>query len=315
MGFQEIVIERPVCARERPLSWYDVEGPLMTQSGTWPIRFSDGVPVLYKDYQRNHVILPGRETALEEFLKSEYKGMQHKWKHRCNSNSEDALTWSCFDLLSNLSLTQKISVLDEMFEDAYEGNSKILFNNYGLEKDQIEIYIGKQYIGLNSKEATEVDASIELPGKLIFFEAKLYSTVSVASPPEKPHDQIARKLRIGLDSPLHDQREFFFIFLDIAPLKKLKMRKKKSEALLPATSDFSDKWKSAWWFDYYKNGRNKSLRPLSEALEGIDVPPVQSIADNMGWLTWSDVFKSILKGVITESGCQTPVNSFTLKTE
>jgi len=202
-----------------------------------------------------------------------------------------------------------------MFEDAYEGNSKILFNNCRLEKDQLQIHIGKQYTGLNSKESTEVDASIELPGKLIFFEAKLYSTVSMASPPDKPHDQIARKLRVGLDSPLHDQREFFFIFLDIAPLKKLNMRKRKSEALLPATSDFRDKWKSAWWFHYYKYGRNNSLRPLSDALKGIDAPSVQSIADNMGWLTWSDLFKSILKGVITASGCQAPVNSFTLNTE
>ncbi len=257
--------------------------------------------MIYKNYQRNHVILPGREKALEEFLKQDYKGMQHKWNNGFNSNSEDALTWSCFDLLSNLPLTQKISVLDEMFEDAYEGNSKILFKNCQLEKDQIPIHIGKQYTGLNSNEATEVDASIELPGKLIFFEAKLYSTVSLASLPEKPHDQIARKLRVGLDSPLNNQREFFFIFLDIAPLKKLYMSKKKSEALLPATSGFNDKWKSAWWFDYYKNGRNKSLRPLSEALEGIDTPPVESIADNMGWLTWSDLFKSILKGVIAAS--------------
>jgi len=271
--------------------------------------------VIYKDYQRNHVILPGREKALEEFLKQDYKGIKHKWNNGFNSNSEDALTWSCFDLLSNLPLTEKLSVLDEMFEDAYQGNSKILFKNCGLEKDQIQIHIGKQYTGLSSKESTEVDASIEMPGKLIFFEAKLYSTVSVASPPEKPHDQIARKLRVGLDLPLHDQREFFFIFLDIAPLNKLNMRKRKSEALLPATSEFKDKWKSAWWFDYYKNGRNNSLRPLREALEGIDAPPVQALAENMGWLTWCDLFKSILKGVVTASGRQTPVSSFTLNTE
>jgi len=137
-----------------------------------------------------------------------------------------------------------------------------------------------------------------LPGKLVFFEAKLYSTVSMASPPEKPHDQIVRKLRIGLDSPLHDKREFFFIFLDIAPLKVLTQRKSKSEALAPSKGSFKDKWKSAWMFNYYKFGRNNSLRPLKKALEGIDVPPVQSIADNMGWLTWSDLFKSILRGVI-----------------
>lgn len=255
--------------------------------------------MIYKDYKRNHVILPGREKALEAFLKQDYKGMKHKWKNGFNSNSEDALTWSCFDLLSNLPLTKKIFVLDEIFEDAYQGNSKLLFKNGRFKKGQIQIHIGKQYAGLSSNEATEVDASIELPGKLIFFEAKLYSTVSMASPPEKPHDQIARKLRIGLDSPLHDKREFFFIFLDIAPVKELTKRKNKSEALAPSTRGFKDKWKSAWLFNYYKFGRNNSLRPLNKALEGIDIPPVQSIADNMGWLTWSDLFKSTLKGVIT----------------
>jgi hypothetical protein len=62
--------------------------------------------------------------------------------------------------------------------------------------------------------------------------------------------------------------------------------------------------------------RNSVLNEMFEdAYEGIDAPPVQSIADNMEWLTWSDVFKSILRGVITESGCQAPVNSFTLNTE
>jgi len=257
------------------------------------------VPVIYKSYQRNHVILPGREKALEDFLRQDYKGMQHKWKNGFNSNSEDALTWSCFDLLANLPLAKKLSVLDEMFEDAYQGDSRISFNKSQFENDQIQIHIGKQYTGLGSKEATEVDASIELPGKLVFFEAKLYSTVSVASPPEKPHDQIARKLRVGLDSPLQDQREFFFIFLDLAPAEKLAIRKNKTEALLPAQHGFRDKWKSAWWFNYYKRGRNNSLKPLRQALEGIDTPPVQSVADNMGWLTWSDLFKSILQGVVT----------------
>ena len=254
--------------------------------------------MIYKDFKRNHVVLPGREKALEEFLKQDYKGMQHKWKNGFNSNSEDALTWSCFDILSNLSQAAKMSALNEIFEDAYQGKGKLLFKNDYFKKDQIQIHIGKQYTGLTSNESTEVDASIELPGKLVFFEAKLYSAVSMASPPEKPHDQIARKLRVGLDSPLRDEREFFFIFLDIAPVEKLTERRKKSEALAPSTGGFKDKWKSAWLFNYYKSGRNNSLRPLSEALEGIDIPPVKSVADNMGWLTWSDLFKSTLKGVI-----------------
>jgi len=254
--------------------------------------------MIYEDYKRNHVILPGREKALEAFLKQDYKGMRHKWKNRSNSHSEDALTWSCFDLLSNLPLTRKIIILDEIFEDAYQDNNKFLFRNSRFKAGQIKVHIGKQYTGFSTNESTEVDASIELPGKLIFFEAKLYSTISMAKPPEKPHDQIARKLRIGLDSPLHDKREFFFIFLDIAPIKKLTQRKNKSEVLAPSKSGFKDKWKSAWLFNYYKVGRNNSLRPLRKALEGIDIPSIESIADNMGWLTWSDLFKSILRGVI-----------------
>ena len=192
--------------------------------------------MIYRDYKRNHVILPGREKALESFLRQDYKGKRHKWENGFNSHSEDALTWSCFDLLSSFPLARKITALDEIFEDAYQGKSKFLFKNGRFQEDQVQIHIGKQYTGFSSNKATEVDASIELPGKLIFFEAKLYSTVSMASPPKKPHDQIARKLRIGLDSPLHDKREFFFIFLDIAPVKELMKRKNKSEAIAPSTS-------------------------------------------------------------------------------
>jgi hypothetical protein len=249
----------------------------------------------YGDFMRNHVVLPGREKALEEFLRQDYKGMRHKWGNGYNSHSEDALTWSCFEFLNSFPLTKKITALNEIFEDAYQGQSKFLFN----QEDQIQIHIGKQYTGFSSKECTEVDASIELPGKLIFFEAKLYSSVSVASPPEKPHDQIARKLRIGLDSPLQDTREFFFIFLDIAPLEKLTRRKSKTEALAQSSKGFEDKWKSAWLFNYYKFGRNKSLKPLREALDGIESnQSVANVAENMGWLTWSDMFKTVLRGTV-----------------
>ena len=253
--------------------------------------------MIYKNYQRNHVIVPGRANALEQFLKSDYKGMRHKWNNGFSSNSEDALTWSCFDLLASYPLPKKITALDEIFEDAYQGQSNFLFKKGRFKEGQIQIHIGKQYTGLTSKESTEVDASIELPDKLIFFEAKLYSTVSMASLPDKPHDQIARKLRIGIDSPLGDTREFFFIFLDIAPLKKLTRRKSKAEALAPSKG-FEDKWKSAWLFNYYKFGRNSSLSPLKKALDGIAIPPVQTVAQNMGWLTWADLFKIVLRGMI-----------------
>lgn len=256
--------------------------------------------MIYKDYRRNHVILPGRENALESFLKQDYKGMQHKWKNGFNSPSEDALTWSCFDVLSNMPIEKKTTVLDEIFEDAYQGKTKFKFKNEKLKEDELQIYIGKQYTGTSTNESTEVDASIELPGKLIFVEAKLYSPMSMALLPKKPHDQIARKLRVGLDSPLNDTREFFFIFLDLVPLEKLTKRKNKSEALAPARKGFEDKWKSAWLFNYYKHGRNNSLIPLKKALEGIDTPPIKPIANNMGWLTWGDLFKSILRGVVSK---------------
>ncbi len=255
--------------------------------------------MIYQDFKRNHAILPGREQALKEFLSQDYNGMRHKWKNGFSSNSEDALTWSCFDLPRNLPVSKKITVLDEIFEDAYQGKSNLSFKDSQLHENQIQIHIGKQYTGLSSNESTEVDASIELSGKLIFIEAKLYSSVSMASLPEKPHDQIARKLRIGLDSPLRDTREFFFIFLDIAPLDKLTKRKTKSVALAPSKNGFDDKWKSAWLFNYYKFGRNNSLKPLRESLIGLDTPPIESIAKNMGWLTWGDLFKSVLRGMIS----------------
>ena len=76
--------------------------------------------------------------------------------------------------------------------------------------------------------------------------------------------------------------------------------KSKKEALAPSRGGFDEKWRSAWLFNYYKQGRNKSLRPLTEALEGISIPPVESISDNMGWLTWSDLFKSVLQEAISE---------------
>jgi hypothetical protein len=192
----------------------------------------------------------------------------------------------------------KIAVLREIFEDAYQGEKNSLFENNAYQNDEIQIFVGKQYTGMTSNESTEVDISIELPGKIIFIEAKLYSSVSMASPPEKTHDQIARKLRIGLDSPLQDNREFFFIFLDIAPYEKLNKREKKSEVLSSTGNGFHDKWRSAWLFKYYKFGRNNSLSPLKKVLKGIDIPSVELVASNMGWLTWSDLFKSILKGAI-----------------
>ncbi len=252
--------------------------------------------MIYEKYQRNHVILPGREEALESFLKQDYKGMQHKWKNAFSSNSEDALTWSCFDVLANFPSLDKAAALDEILEDSFHGKSPLSFKSCGLENKDIEIHVGKSYTGISTKESTEVDASIEAPGILIFIEAKLYSSVSPASLPEKPHDQIARKLRVGLDSSTSDGREFYFVFLDIAPADKMFERKKK-EVMEASGGGYKDKWCSAWLFNYYKQGRNNSLRPLAKALDGINSPSVEVVASRMGWLTWADMFKCTMRAV------------------
>ena len=258
----------------------------------------------YKDYRRNHVVYPKREEALDDFLKKKYKGRMLKWKNGFSSNSEDALTWSCFDTISQLPYSKKIRALDEILEDSFN-NGKDKFtcdfkfkDKKNYDENNICIFIGKEYQGISREEYTEVDASIETPDKIIFFEAKLYSSISLADESKKiTHDQIARKLRVGLYFAGHENKEFYFIFLDIAPpsvLLKLEKEKSKEKALLNSKG----KWKSAWWFNYYKVGRNNSLSPLKKVLEGIDIPPVKDIVKNMGWLTWGDLFKIVLRGMI-----------------
>jgi hypothetical protein len=256
--------------------------------------------MIYKDYKRNHVILPGREKDLEKFLTP-----NNKKKYARNSHSEDALTWSCFDLLRNFSPSKKLVALDEVIEDSFNDEKKnkstcnFKFKDQKYNESAIRIFIGKEYKGISiKKEKTEVDASIETPDQIIFFEAKLYSSISLADESKnKPHDQIARKLRVGLDYANHPKKDFYFIFLDIAPPSALlKFTKEKSKE--KALDNSKDKWKSAWWFNYYKLGRNNSLSPLKKILEGIDIPPVEDIVKNMGWLTWGDLFKIVLRGMI-----------------
>ena len=92
----------------------------------------------YSNYQRNHVIIKGREQALADFLSQDYKGMKHKGKNGISSNSEDALTWSCFEILSHLPLDLKISALDEIFEDSYDGQSNFKFVDNNYSDEQIE---------------------------------------------------------------------------------------------------------------------------------------------------------------------------------
>ena len=133
--------------------------------------------MIYKAYQRNHVVLPGREDALASFLKQDYKGMQHKLKNAVSSNSEDALTWSCFDVLASFESLDKAAALDEILEDSFQGSSPLSFRARGIASRDIRIHVGKQCTGPSTKEATEVDASVEAPGVVVFFEAKLYSSV------------------------------------------------------------------------------------------------------------------------------------------
>lgn len=60
------------------------------------------------------------------------------------------------------------------------------------------------------------------------------------------------------------------------------------------------KWKSVWWFNWYKNGWRSSLKPLENILVGIDhrFQTVESVSKNMGWLTWSDLFKITMRGML-----------------
>jgi hypothetical protein len=148
-------------------------------------------------------------------------------------------------------------------------------------------------------EETEVDASIEANGLLIFIEAKLYSSMSLADV-EKPHDQIARKIRVGVKECLKTSSEFFFIVLDVAPPQTLRMLKPGAsleEAKSKGRGGFASKWQTAYWFSRYK-AAGRSLTPLRQVLADIPGANVEQVAANMGWLTWSEVFKTVLRSVI-----------------
>lgn len=239
----------------------------------------------YTNYHRNHVILPGREEALNQFLNASIihngKEQQHKLRYATSSNSEDALTWSCFDVLRNQPKEKMVVALDEIFEDAYgdfkEQNKPVPAPFSFADEQQIEIHIGKNYSTVLGNENTEVDASIETDDKLIFIEAKLYSTISLKSE-NAPYDQIARKLRVGLDVAQSTNREFYFIFLDIAPLfEVLKYGAKKQM--------------SARRFLYYRNHSENLVKPL----RGIPYQNVEEVSQNMGWLSWASLFKTVLR--------------------
>ena len=239
----------------------------------------------YTNYHRNHVIIPGREQVLNQFLNATIvcnaKEEKHKIKHAISSNSEDALTWSCFDVLRNQPTEKIVVALDEIFEDAFgdfkEQNKPVPVPFSFADEQNIEIHIGKNYCVASGKENTEVDTSIETDDKLIFIEAKLYSKISLKSK-NAPYDQIARKLRVGLILANVTNREFYLIFLDIAPC--LAMLKYGAEKQI-----------SARRFLYYRNHSENLIKPLF----GIPYQNVEQVSQNMGWFTWASLFKTVLR--------------------
>jgi hypothetical protein len=250
---------------------------------------------VYDDYKDNHVISPGRAPALKAFVEQRYGGLQHKLKNARSSNSEDALTWSCFDLLREVDARHRKVALSEMWE--------LSFGNRIVPPGVLsgDIHIGKTYG--KKGEQTEADLSIEGDGVLVLFEAKLYSPMSQADLPTKPYNQIAKKLRVGAQEAARQGAEFYFILLDIAPfeaLRSLRPRATLAKAQQAKASGFASKWLTSYWFSRYKFGWKGSRAPLEEvlshapAIEGISAA---QLATNMGWLTWSDVFKSVLRAV------------------
>ncbi|NLP59424.1 hypothetical protein [Lutibacter sp. B1] len=255
--------------------------------------------IKYKDYKRNHVIMPGREKELDTFLKSSYNGINHKLKNSISSNSEDAITWSCFDIISQLSDLKKTIALDEIIEHSFSDNDmkkpKFSFAN----ETKIKIEVGKIYKGNSIKEQTELDASIETSEKIIFIEAKLYSSISLKSD-NKPYDQIAKKIRVGLDYALEENKEFYFIFLDIAPRDKLYYFTSEKKSMENAKKIPTKKWKSVWWFNRYKKGWGGNLSPLKKVISDISTNEtvINGVSERMGWLTWTDLFKITMRGMI-----------------
>jgi hypothetical protein len=263
---------------------------------------------IYDDYRHNHVISPGRAPALKRFIEQDYQGLRHKAANASSSNSEDALTWSCFDTLSHVSSQQRKAALISLWELAY-GHANVPL---GVLSGQIEIGRVFPPVGASSPkvESTEVDVSIEGEDALVFFEAKLYSPMSQAGS-TRHHDQIAHKIRVGVREANRRSEEtgrtveFYFILLDIAPPSELRQQKPgvSLEKAREKTNGFGGKWVTAYWFDRYKYGRRGSLTALQSILDSGPDPVgarAAGVAANMGWLTWADVFKAVLRAVVED---------------
>lgn len=234
----------------------------------------------YKSYLRNYVVFPGSEKPLHRFLNTTIVlnggEEKHKLKHAFSSNSEDALTWSCFDVLRQQPREKLVKALDEIMEDAFAGRINWKFEN----EQNVEIHIGKNYSAGSTSENTELDATIETNSKLIFIEAKLYSKISLPDD-VTPHDQILRKLRIGVEVAARQNKSFYFIFLDIAPIEHL--------------LTYGEKSVSAKYFEKYKVDHNSLAGQLIEN----SYTNLIEVSTNMGWLTWASLFKTVLRAVVT----------------
>ena len=236
--------------------------------------------MIYQTYLRNHAVLPSSRKSLHTFLNailvdSNGKEKKHKLEKAFNSNSEDALTWSCFDVLRHQTQENIVVALNEIIEDAFEGKATFSFEN----EKNIKIHIGKNYYVSTVDESTELDASVETDDKLIFIEAKLYSKISLPDN-DKPYDQIIKKLRVGLDVAKQEGKKFYFIFLDIAPIDY--------------TLKFGEKSVNAEYFKQYKENSDT----LADKLIENSYKSLQEVSQNMGWLTWASLFKTVLRAVI-----------------
>lgn len=239
----------------------------------------------YKTIYENHAYYPDRIDALIDFLNPTIqvhgKQTKHKLQHARSSNSEDALTWSCFDALRMQPYEKIVRALDEIMRDSFGNRNDLSFMSFNDEKD-IQIHIGKNY-SASINEKTEVDVSFESENTLVFIEAKLYSQISLPNN-TTPYDQIIRKLRVGLDVAKRENKEFFFIFLDIAPEDKILKYGEKKAA-------------SAKYFIHYK----KDSEAFAEMLIPNTFESIDKVTQNMGWLTWPSLFKIVLRSIISET--------------
>ena len=239
----------------------------------------------YKTIYENHAYYPDRIDALIDFLNPTInvngKQTKHKLQHARSSNSEDALTWSCFDALRMQSYEKIVRALNEIMRDSFENRNDLSCMPF-KDENEIQIHIGKNY-SASTNEKTEVDVSFESENKLVFIEAKLYSKISLPNN-SSPYDQIIRKLRVGLDVAKRENKQFFFLFLDIAPMNKILKYGEEKAA-------------SATYFKHYKKGSET----LAEMLIPDSFVSIEKVAENMGWLTWASLFKIVLRSIISET--------------